>query len=92
MCAHVAVTSLTCLVAACCKEQIWCCDNYISLHSPLSPCVSLQWTMRDDQLVNLPTSLLVRDDVIYLRPGQTVPASCQSLQQVCSCEWRYAVE
>ena len=38
--------------------------------------------MRDEQLVNLPCGLLVRDDVIYLRPGQVTPAMCRRLRQV----------
>lgn len=37
----------------------WQPDNYPHIFSPLSPCVSLQWTYRDGQIVNLPWALLV---------------------------------
>ncbi|XP_066939124.1 transmembrane protein 94 isoform X23 [Macrobrachium rosenbergii] len=63
----------------------WCEENYPHLHSPLSPCITLQWTKRDGSIVNLPWSLLVRGDVIFLKPGQRVPARCKAIQDtVCS--------
>lgn len=34
-----------------------------------SPCISLQWTFRDNIHVNLPASLLVKGDIILLCPG-----------------------
>ena len=67
----------------CIKEQnrrIWNSSNYINLHAPLSPCVTLQWTVRDGELVNLPCGLLVAGDVIYLRPGHVVPCKCKRFQ------------
>lgn len=41
--------------------------------------VSLQWTYRDGHIVNLPWALLVRGDVIVIRPGQSAPAACVEL-------------
>lgn len=40
---------------------------------PYSPSVTLQWTHRDGVLVNLPWALLVKGDVVLLKPGQTSP-------------------
>lgn len=45
------------LAATLCKD--WKSTNYPHLCSPLSPCVSLQWTYRDGSIVNLPWALLV---------------------------------
>lgn len=36
----------------------WKGINYPHLCSPLSPCISLVWTYRDNELVNLPTALV----------------------------------
>ncbi|KAK8379307.1 hypothetical protein O3P69_019293 [Scylla paramamosain] len=58
----------------------WEPANYPHLHTPLSPCITLQWTRRDGHIVNLPWSLLVRGDIILLRPGQRVPGRCRLLQ------------
>lgn len=41
--------------------------------------VTLQWTYRDGKIVNLPWALLVKDDIIVLRPGQITPADCSEL-------------
>lgn len=57
-----------------CSE--WSASNYPHLCSPLSPCVTLQWTYRDGVIVNLPWALLVKDDYIVLRPGQITPGPC----------------
>lgn len=57
-----------------CKD--WTVDNYPNVCSPLSPCVSLQWTYRDGKIVNLPFALLVKGDVIVIRPGQVAPNEC----------------
>lgn len=57
-----------------CKS--WTKDNYPNLCSPLSPCVTLQWTYRDGNIVNLPWALLVKGDYIVLRPGQISPGHC----------------
>ena len=58
----------------------WSQENYPHLHTPLSASVVLQWTIRDGHKVNLPWALLVKDDLIYLKPGQTVPGRCHSVQ------------
>ncbi|KAL7641431.1 UNVERIFIED_CONTAM: hypothetical protein RMT77_008571 [Armadillidium vulgare] len=65
---------------ACSSSVIWESRNYPHLHSPLSPCITLQWTKRDNDIVNLPCSLLVKGDIILLRPGQKAPGRCQSIE------------
>lgn len=55
----------------------WKDINYPHLCSPLSPCISLVWTYRDFQLVNLPTALLVEGDFIVMRLGSTAPGNCR---------------
>lgn len=60
-----------------CKN--WTNNNYPHLCCPLSPCVTLQWTYRDEQIVNLPWALLVRGDYIVLRPGQVSPGQCTEM-------------
>lgn len=57
----------------------WKNINYPSLCSPLSPCISLCWTYRDNELRNLPTALLVEGDVIVMRVGQVSPANCREI-------------
>lgn len=54
----------------------WTPDNYPNVCCPMSPCVTLQWTYRDGKIVNLPWALLVKNDVIVIRPGQTAPGDC----------------
>lgn len=54
----------------------WTTENYPNVCSPMSPCVTLQWTYRDGKIVNLPWALLVKNDVIVIRPGQTAPGLC----------------
>ncbi|XP_067641739.1 endoplasmic reticulum magnesium-transporting P-type ATPase isoform X2 [Eurosta solidaginis] len=54
----------------------WQPFNYPHLCCPISPCVSLQWTYRDGNIVNLPWALLVRGDHIVLRPGHITPGPC----------------
>ena len=61
----------------------WKKENYPHLHMPLSPCITLQWTIRDGRLVNLPWALLVEGDTILLRPGQEVPGHCSQLKVSC---------
>lgn len=51
------------------KHIQWTEENYPDLCSPLSPCITLQWTYRDGKLVNVPWALLVKDDIIFMRPG-----------------------
>lgn len=65
---------------ACIKQGMWCPANYIDLNCPLSQCVSLQWTIRDASVINLPVGLLVEGDVILLRPGQVIPAKCHKMK------------
>lgn len=60
-----------------CKD--WTIENYPNVCSPLSPCVTLQWTFRDGKIVNLPWALLVRGDVIVIRPGQSAPGECTEI-------------
>ena len=62
-------------------EQVndWSKASYTDVNTPVSPCISLQWTRRDGCLVNLPQPLLVQGDIIFLRPGQTVPGKCQQV-------------
>ncbi|KAK2192270.1 hypothetical protein NP493_35g02013 [Ridgeia piscesae] len=67
-------------IEACYCGDVWTPQEYINLYCPLSPSVSLQWTMRDGHVVNLPTSFLVKGDVILLRPGHVVPATCDEIQ------------
>ncbi|XP_049853191.1 transmembrane protein 94 isoform X3 [Schistocerca gregaria] len=57
----------------------WYPENYPHLCSPVSPCITLQWTYRDGKLVNLPWALLVRDDIVVIRPGQQAPGRCSPL-------------
>ncbi|XP_076680617.1 transmembrane protein 94-like protein l(2)k05819 isoform X2 [Andrena cerasifolii] len=51
----------------------WNPENYPHLCSPLSPCLTLQWTYRDGCIVNLPWALLVAGDIIVMKPGQQSP-------------------
>ncbi|XP_055633358.1 transmembrane protein 94 isoform X2 [Toxorhynchites rutilus septentrionalis] len=57
----------------------WTPSNYPHLCSPLSPCVTLQWTYRDGKIANLPWALLVRGDYIVMRPGQVSPGTCTEI-------------
>ena len=57
----------------------WESGHYPHLHTPVTSSIVLQWTLRDGDIVNLPWSLLVRGDVILLRPGQHAPAHCSSV-------------
>lgn len=57
----------------------WNESNYPHLVSPMSPCITLCWTYRDNEVKNLPTALLVEGDVIILRLGQTAPGNCYEL-------------
>lgn len=54
----------------------WNPENYPHLCSPLSPCLTLQWTYRDGRIVNLPWALLVAGDIIVIKPGQQSPGYC----------------
>ncbi|XP_048256879.1 transmembrane protein 94-like [Haliotis rufescens] len=65
----------------CRKITEWNASNYPNSTSPLTPCVSLQWTLRDGERVNLPQPLLVIGDIILLRPGQVAPGKCRELEE-----------
>ncbi|XP_032688054.1 transmembrane protein 94 isoform X2 [Odontomachus brunneus] len=54
----------------------WRRENYPHLCSPQSPCLTLQWTYRDGEIVNLPWALLVAGDIIVMKPGQQAPGYC----------------
>ena len=61
-------------------DLFWGQSNYPHLHTPLSASAVLQWTYRDDQKVNLPWALLVKGDLILIKPGQLAPGKCHSLE------------
>ncbi|XP_012230402.1 endoplasmic reticulum magnesium-transporting P-type ATPase isoform X2 [Linepithema humile] len=54
----------------------WKPKNYPQLCGPQSPCLTLQWTYRDGEIVNLPWALLVAGDIIVMKPGQQAPGYC----------------
>ncbi|XP_017339596.1 transmembrane protein 94 isoform X2 [Ictalurus punctatus] len=58
----------------------WASSRYPDLYTPSSLSWSLHWTYRDEQLVNLPVSLLVEGDVIALRPGQEAFVSLRGIK------------
>lgn len=60
----------------------WTAENYPHIHSPQSPSITLQPTIRDGHIVQLPWALLVKGDVIVLRPGQPSPGRCKNLKVV----------
>lgn len=62
-------------------DVVWSEEHYPNLCSPYSPCITLQWTYRDNKLVNLPWALLVKDDIILIRPGQVSPGYCECLEK-----------
>ncbi|KAL1486544.1 hypothetical protein MTO96_031339 [Rhipicephalus appendiculatus] len=60
-------------------EAPWSTSDYAPLFQPASPCISLQWAVRDGRLVNVPVHLLVEGDVVVVRPGHQVPGKCSLL-------------
>lgn len=61
------------------KEHVhWNPTNYPHLHTPMAASIVLQWTIRDKKQVNLPASLLVESDLVFLKPGQAAPGRCHS--------------
>ncbi|XP_065226328.1 transmembrane protein 94 isoform X2 [Planococcus citri] len=62
------------------RKNDWHADLLPNLYTPHSPSVSLQWTIRDGHLVNLPAVLLAKDDIIVMRPGQQSPAQAEALE------------
>ncbi|CAH1388876.1 unnamed protein product [Nezara viridula] len=69
------INDLLIFLKECQKKCYWRPENYPHLCSPFSPCITLQWTYRDNRLVNLPWALLCKGDVIMLRPGQAAPGN-----------------
>lgn len=63
-------------IAECQRSSWWTVANFINLHTPITPCILLQWVLRDGETVNVNTCLLVEGDVIVLRPGQVAVAHC----------------
>lgn len=64
------------------KQQFkWTQENYADLYTPFSPCITLQWTYRDGEIVNLPWALLVKGDIVLIRPGQISPGYCEALEK-----------
>lgn len=63
------------------SNERWQKENYPHMCSPYSPCITLQWTYRDGHLVNLPWALLVKDDIIVVRPGQVSPGYCEAIDK-----------
>ena len=75
------------------KKCQWRPEHYPHIHSPPSPSITLQPTIRDGDIVNLPWALLVKGDIIILRPGQTAPGRCRSIEDenmVLECEEIFA--
>lgn len=58
------------------EEAPWAPSEHAPLFQPASPCISLQWALRDNMLVNVPVHLLVEGDVVVVRPGHQVPGKC----------------
>ena len=67
------------ILAECINYNTWNSSCFTPLDAPQSPSMTLQWTIRDNEVINLPTVLLVKGDIIYLRPGQTAPATCKEI-------------
>lgn len=63
------------------ENNSWLPENYPHICSPFSPCITLQWTYRDGQIVNLPWALLVKDDVVVIRAGQISPGYCEAVDK-----------
>ena len=63
------------------KSEHWTEDVFPNIYLPTAPCITLQWTVRDGKVVNLPWSLLVENDLILMRPGQESPALCRPVDQ-----------
>ncbi|XP_061182038.1 transmembrane protein 94-like [Saccostrea echinata] len=68
-------------IEECLSKTSWSITDFPPVHSPISPCISLQWTIRDGKNTNVPIPLLVKGDIILLRPGQRVPAKCVILRE-----------
>ena len=67
------------------REHIfWQPLNYPHLHTPEAASIVLQWTLRDGAHVNLPWALLVKDDIIMVKPGQgSIQAIISLISMIC---------
>jgi len=63
------------------RQPAWEAENYPHLHTPLSASIVLQWTMRDNNLINLPWALLVKGDIVLIKPGQVAPGRCSIISE-----------
>ncbi|XP_052262626.1 transmembrane protein 94-like isoform X3 [Dreissena polymorpha] len=70
-------------LSTCMQYNVWNKSFFPHLESPYSPCLSLQWTLRAGQVYNVPVPLLVKGDIILLRPSHKAPARCKALQGGC---------
>lgn len=73
------------------KKNNWQTDQFPNLYTPHSPSVSLQWTIRDGQLINLPSVLLAKGDIIVMRPGHVSPAEVETVLPPPSQDNKYSV-
>jgi len=65
----------------CESQREWNTGNYPHLHTPMSASVVLQWVVRNGEMVNLPWPLLVKGDIVLIKPGQISPARCTLLDE-----------
>ncbi|KAG9350349.1 hypothetical protein JZ751_026703 [Albula glossodonta] len=76
------ISQLNDTLEGCAGEPLrWSPSLYPDLYTPSSSSWSLHWTYRDEQLVNLPVSLLVEGDIIALRPGQESFVSLRGIKE-----------
>eukprot|EP00794_Sanderia_malayensis_P008948 gene8948-9902_t len=54
-------------------------DAFLDVRCPSSPAITVVWTYRDNQLVNLPWNLLVEGDCIVLGPSEIAPANIEQV-------------
>jgi len=58
------------------EKARWGSLAYPHLHTPPADSIVLEWTIRDGEIINLPWALLVRNDIVLLKPGQVSPSKC----------------
>ena len=63
------------------RQPAWEAENYPHLHTPLSASIVLQWTIRDSHIINLPWALLVKGDIVLIKPGQMAPGRCSIMSE-----------
>jgi len=54
--------------------------NIFEVDMPSSQSITSQETIRDGKVVNLPLNLLVKGDLIKIRPGQIVNVECETIE------------